>query len=77
MVWDKTIIDRTEELSEWVSIMRRLEGRGIRMYAFANNHFGGNAPDTVQLFRQLWGRTKPANRQRPTKDTPRNLRFNF
>ena len=77
MVWDKTIIDRTEELSEWVSIMRRLEGRGISMYAYGNNHFGGFAPDTVQLFRQLWGRTEPPKRQRPTKETPHNLRFNF
>jgi uncharacterized protein YecE (DUF72 family) len=77
MVWDKTIIDRTGELSEWVSIMRRLEGRGIRIYAYANNHYGGNGPDTVNLFRRLWGRTEPAVRQRPEKDTPRNLRFNF
>ncbi|HLY61348.1 MAG TPA: DUF72 domain-containing protein [Terriglobia bacterium] len=76
-VWDKTIIDRTEELGEWVGIMRRLEGRGIRMYSFANNHFGGFAPDTIRLFRQLWGRTEPAKKQMPKKDAPRNLRFNF
>ena len=76
-VWDKTIIDRTGELSDWVSIMRRLEERGIRMYAYANNHYGGYAPDTVNLFRRLWSQTKPDKSQRPPKGTPTNLRFSF
>lgn len=76
-VWDKTIIDRTGELSGWVSIMRRLEQRGIRIYAYANNHYGGHGPDTVNLFRRLWSCTEPSKRQNTTRDTPTNMRFNF
>jgi uncharacterized protein YecE (DUF72 family) len=53
MVWNKTIIDRTEELKEWVGPMRRLHGQGTHIYAFSNNHFGGFAPDTVRMFRSL------------------------
>jgi hypothetical protein len=24
------------------------------MFAYANNHYGGFAPDTIELFRSLW-----------------------
>ena len=41
-LWDKTIIDRTDELTEWARIMRGLAARGIRIYAAANNHSPGS-----------------------------------
>src|SRR5258708_96067 len=56
MVWDKTIIDRTEELKEWAGLMRRLHDHGTYIYACSNNHYGGFAPDTVRMFRSLWER---------------------
>ena len=32
--------------------------RGITIYAYANNHYAGHAPDTVKLFRGLWNNKK-------------------
>ncbi|HUL33587.1 MAG TPA: DUF72 domain-containing protein [Candidatus Eisenbacteria bacterium] len=54
-VWDKTIVDRTSELREWIEACRNLIKRKIRVFAFANNHYGGYAPDTVRLFEKLLG----------------------
>jgi len=56
--WDKTIVDRTRELQEWVKYCHLVQKRGISIYAYANNHFSGHAPDTVQLFRGLWNNKK-------------------
>lgn len=76
-VWDKTIIDRTAELTEWARIMRGLQARRIRIYAAANNHFAGFAPDTVNTFRRLWFATEPARRKEKTDQVPTNMRFEF
>jgi uncharacterized protein YecE (DUF72 family) len=52
-VWDKTIIDRRGELEAWVEACRNFLKRKIRVFAFANNHYGGYAPDTLRLFEEL------------------------
>jgi len=52
--WDKTIVDRTSELQEWVKYCHLVQKRGITIYAHANNHFAGHAPATVALFLKLW-----------------------
>ncbi|MBZ5671378.1 MAG: DUF72 domain-containing protein [Acidobacteriia bacterium] len=54
LVWDRTIVDRTEELREWVRILKQLQKRNIRIYGFINNHYAGFAPETVRLFNELW-----------------------
>ena len=56
--WDKTIVDRTGDLRNWVDVFRRLlqNSKVLKIFAFANNHYAGHAPDTVKLFHQLWGR---------------------
>jgi uncharacterized protein YecE (DUF72 family) len=56
--WDKTIIDRTRELEEWVRILRNLSVKTIKMFAFMNNHFSGHAPAGVKLFFDLWNKKK-------------------
>ena len=56
--WDKTIVDRTRELQEWVKYCHLVQKRGISIYAYANNHFSGHAADTVKLFRSLWNNKK-------------------
>ena len=57
--WDKTVIDRQGELANWVVVLRRLvEDKRIRkIFAFANNHYAGHAPNTVKLFHELWEKT--------------------
>ena len=54
--WDKTVIDRQDDLKSWVVVLRRLvEDKRIRkIFAFANNHYAGHAPATVKLFTDLW-----------------------
>jgi len=54
-VWDKTIIDRSSEMQEWVKYCRQIQRRGVTIYAFANNHYAGHGPGTVALFKQLYG----------------------
>jgi uncharacterized protein YecE (DUF72 family) len=52
--WDKTVVDRTTELSSWVDYCYQLSKRGVTIYAYANNHFAGHAPATIEQFRNLW-----------------------
>jgi uncharacterized protein YecE (DUF72 family) len=37
--WDKTVVDRSAELSSWVDFCYQLRKRGVLIYAFANNHY--------------------------------------
>jgi uncharacterized protein YecE (DUF72 family) len=52
--WDKTVFDRTTELSSWVDYCYQIMKRGVVIYAYANNHFAGHAPATIEQFRNLW-----------------------
>ena len=52
--WDKIIIDRQGELSEWVKLLKKVQERRIMILAFANNHYAGFGPGTLELFRQIW-----------------------
>jgi uncharacterized protein YecE (DUF72 family) len=53
-VWNRTLVDRTEDLREWVKVLSKV-GRSVDiMFAYANNHYGGYAPDTIELFSRLW-----------------------
>jgi uncharacterized protein YecE (DUF72 family) len=52
--WDKTVVDRTSELSSWVDYCSQIKKRGVLIYAYANNHYAGYAPATIEQFRNLW-----------------------
>lgn len=52
--WDKVIVDRRPELSQWVDLLRKVHERRIQILAFANNHYAGHGPATVRLFAQLF-----------------------
>jgi uncharacterized protein YecE (DUF72 family) len=51
--WDKIIVNRTGELEEWAKIVRKVHHRKIKIFAFANNHYAGYGPATVEQFRML------------------------
>jgi len=55
-VWDRTVVDRTEELRDWVDLFKTMVANKkiLKLFAFANNHYGGNGPATVKLFWNLW-----------------------
>jgi hypothetical protein len=40
---------------EWVKLLKKSHERRIMILAFANNHYAGFGPGTVDLFRKLWG----------------------
>jgi len=52
--WDKAVIDRTPELSSWVDFCYQIMKRGVLTYAYANNHFQGHGPATIEQFQNLW-----------------------
>jgi uncharacterized protein YecE (DUF72 family) len=58
--WDKTVIDRQEDLRKWVDLLRRLinDKRIRKTFAYANNHYAGFAPATVKLFLEMWNKDK-------------------
>jgi len=45
--WDKVIVDRQGDLSEWVSLLKKIQERRILILAFANNHYAGFGPGTL------------------------------
>ncbi len=51
--WDRLIIDRRQELREWANVCWKINGRGIAIFAYANNHYAGFGPGTVRLFEEL------------------------
>jgi uncharacterized protein YecE (DUF72 family) len=52
--WNRTVVDRTDQLASWVDFCDRTTRRGVTVYAYANNHYAGSGPSTVELFRDLW-----------------------
>ena len=56
MTWDKTVVDRTSDLENWVDLLKAMvNNKKIRkLFAFANNHYAGHGPGTVKLFIDLW-----------------------
>jgi uncharacterized protein YecE (DUF72 family) len=53
--WNKIIVDRTADLGEWVEVLKKVSQRRIQILAFANNHYAGFGPGTLEEFRKLWG----------------------
>lgn len=51
----KIIIQRDSELEEWSFRLRQLMGEYDHVFAFANNHFQGFAPGTINLLRPKLG----------------------
>jgi len=54
--WDKTIIDRTSDLKNWVEVFKSLVSntKVLKIFAFSNNHYAGHGPATAKLFMDLW-----------------------
>ncbi|HKW89282.1 MAG TPA: DUF72 domain-containing protein [Candidatus Acidoferrales bacterium] len=57
-VWDKVIVDRSRDLEEWIEICRRILQLRIEIFGFANNHYAGYAPASIEQFRNLLKRFK-------------------
>ncbi|HEU0050183.1 MAG TPA: DUF72 domain-containing protein [Nitrososphaera sp.] len=56
--WDKTVIDRTSDLKNWVQVFKSLVSntKVLKIFAFSNNHYAGHGPATAKLFMDLWNK---------------------
>jgi uncharacterized protein YecE (DUF72 family) len=52
--FDKPVTDRTPQLLRWIDFCFKIRHRGTTIYAYANNHYTGFSPHTIDQFRQLW-----------------------
>jgi uncharacterized protein YecE (DUF72 family) len=48
--WDKTIIDRTDDLRNWAGLFRQFVSRNLKVYAYANNHYAGHGRVRLSCF---------------------------
>jgi uncharacterized protein YecE (DUF72 family) len=54
--WNKIIVDRTADMGDWVEVLKKVHERKIQILAFANNHYAGYGPGTIEEFRGMWRR---------------------
>ena len=47
-------LNSTAELGSWVDYCYQIMKRGVLVYDYANNHFQGYGPATIEQFRKLW-----------------------
>jgi uncharacterized protein YecE (DUF72 family) len=58
-VWDKVVVDRSRDLSEWAEIGEKIRRRGIEIMVYVNNHYAGHSPATIRLLQQVWKAKAP------------------
>jgi uncharacterized protein YecE (DUF72 family) len=68
-VWDEVIVGRRAELSEWAEILGKVHKRKIQIFAYANNHYAGHGPATVEMFQELWRRQVKEQSQSSKSET--------
>ncbi|MBD3170606.1 MAG: DUF72 domain-containing protein [candidate division Zixibacteria bacterium] len=52
--WDKIVIDRDDRLKRWADFIAGLIDREIFGVVYANNHYAGNGPMTLERLRELY-----------------------
>jgi len=63
-LWDKSVVDRTAQLTSWVDFCYAIKKRGVTIFAYANNHYTGYAPATVEQFLSMWEKVEPTAKPR-------------
>jgi uncharacterized protein YecE (DUF72 family) len=66
-IWNRIIEDRSADLRDWAEVLKTVSERKIEILAFANNHYAGFGPGTLEEFRRLWG-GKPQESTERQKD---------
>ncbi|MFN8007588.1 MAG: DUF72 domain-containing protein [Terriglobia bacterium] len=51
--WDRVVVDRQEDLKNWLRPVRSFLTKGKQVYGFFNNHYAGHAPASLEMFRSL------------------------
>jgi uncharacterized protein YecE (DUF72 family) len=56
--WDKIVVDRRRDLSDWAKLCVPIVRRGVTIFAYANNHYAGHGPATIAQFLEIWKKLK-------------------
>jgi len=59
--WESLIVDRTEQMRQWIPPIRTLVARQVPTYVYFNNHYAGYAPGSVELFSRLYNSEPPGS----------------
>jgi uncharacterized protein YecE (DUF72 family) len=51
--WDRLILDQTMEMDEWATVLREMNKRADRIYAYYNNQYAGCGYQSAQRFLDL------------------------
>jgi len=51
--WDRTVIDRREDMAEWLAPVKALLRDQIPVFGYFNNHYSGYAPADARAFLQM------------------------
>ena len=46
------VLDRSERLERWAEYIELINDRVDRIYTYANNHYAGYAPETIEDLQQ-------------------------
>jgi uncharacterized protein YecE (DUF72 family) len=68
-VWNRVVVDRTAEMASWTEVCKKIQRRGVSIYAYFNNHYAGFGPASVEIFRKIAtekGLEIPLNMPAPT-----------
>ena len=57
--WDRIVVDRTNEISEWHDILTTVRKRGIEEFIYVNNHYSGCGHITARAFLSMFGVEAP------------------
>lgn len=63
--WEREVIDRSESLVRWASLVQRLAAQNLLTWLFINNHYAGHAPATVRALEALLRAGQAPSTSRP------------
>jgi len=52
--WQREVIDHSESLTKWATVLLKLHQQQIRTYVFANNHYSGHGPTTIRHLEKMF-----------------------
>ncbi len=54
--FDKIVVDMQARLERWAALLKLLQLKSPKIYLYANNHYAGYAPTTIEMLRELTGK---------------------
>jgi uncharacterized protein YecE (DUF72 family) len=69
-IWDKVVQDKTDKVSDWVRHCLQVQRRGVKQYVYANNHYEGYSPATVEKFKHFWKKSGGSEIGKAAKQQP-------